>query len=149
MNQWEPGESGNPLGRPKMALKQLAEKAGVDFQVHLTRTDKTRILESMMEMTMGQLKSIATDPRAPAFMVVIATAIKGDIKSGSFRTIDMLMDRFYGRAVQAIAVMGTPPEAAAVPLSEWTDTEIDEELARLDNIEADYQIEDAETEGDN
>ena len=102
-----------------------------------------------MEMTMGQLKSIATDPRAPAFMVVIATAIKGDIKSGSFRTIDMLMDRFYGRAVQAIAVMGTPPEAAAVPLSEWTDTEIDEELARLEAIESDYQIEDAETEGDN
>lgn len=133
LKPWVKGQSGNPKGRPKRALKELQEKAGVDFQVHLSRADKTRILESMMEMNLADLKSIATDGRAPAFMVVLANAIKTDVAKGKMDSLIMLMDRFYGRPVQAVAVMGAPVEAESIPLEEWTDAEVVEELERLEN----------------
>lgn len=134
---WEKGESGNPAGRPKNALKKLSEETGINFKVRLTRQDKATIMESMLEKNMEDLKSIATDKRSPAFMVIIANAIKTDIKNGRMTTLDMLLDRFYGRPAQSIHLLGaTMEEEQEVPLSEWTDAEIEEELKRLEDIDS-------------
>lgn len=94
---WEKGESGNPNGRPRKALNMLSKKIGVEFNVTLSGQDKYRILESMLEMSINELKSIGTDPRAPAFMAIIARGIVTDFSKGTTSTLDGLMDRFFGK----------------------------------------------------
>jgi len=100
LQPWQRGESGNPNGRPRKALKELQDKVGIEFNVSISRDDKFTILESMMEMSLLDLKSIGTDPRAPAFMAVIARAIIKDYEKGTMNTLDGLMDRFFGKPKQ-------------------------------------------------
>lgn len=114
VNRWERGESGNPDGRPRKVLSELAEKVGVDFKVSLSKEDKFSILESMLEMSLEELKSIATDKRAPAFMVVVAGAIRKDITNGKMYTINDLFDRFFGKPNQTSTVDLTMVSPVAV-----------------------------------
>ena len=54
-------------------------------------------MESMLEMSMADIAKIIKDPDAPAFMVVMANSIKGDIERKNMKTVDELFARFYGR----------------------------------------------------
>lgn len=97
---WKKGESGNSNGRPRRALHELCEKTGVDFQVSLSREDKMQILESMLEMSIEELKLIATDSKSPAFMVLVASALRADIADGKMYSMNSLFDRFFGMPEQ-------------------------------------------------
>ena len=110
---WQPGISGNPNGRPRRLLSIIENKIGVDFNVSLSGNDKYQILESMLEMSLKELSYIEADPDTPAFMVIVARAIREDITRGTSRTMEALFDRFFGRAKQAIehtGMNGTPVE---------------------------------------
>ena len=102
---WKKGESGNPEGRPRRMIHHLCEKIGVDFNVCLTKDDKYQIIESMIEMSLTELKLIATDQNAPSFMVLIASAIKSDIANGNLYTLNSLFDRFFGKPLQTSEVV--------------------------------------------
>ena len=118
---WEKGESGNLNGRPRKVLSLLAEKVGVDFSVSLSKEDKYSILESMLEMSIAELKAIATDNQAPAFIVIVAGAIRKDISSGKMATINDLFDRFFGRPKQVNELTGKEGQPLFVNRPEWMD----------------------------
>lgn len=100
------GQPTNRGGRKPNLLNSLEKKIGHDFNVELSKDDKFRILESMCEMSIKQLKNIATDDNSPAFMVNIATAIHADIKKGRIYTLNGLFDRFFGKAIKKSEITG-------------------------------------------
>ncbi len=106
MEQMRPGRNGGKLkvggshpraGRPKNILNKIEEAICKQFTVSFSKVDKLRIMESMLEMSMADIAKIIKDPDAPAFMVVMANSIKGDIERKNMKTVDELFARFYGR----------------------------------------------------
>lgn len=91
------GKSGNPNGRPKKVITRLEELIGRRFNVEVSRADKMQIIESMLELSLNQLKAIATDQDTPVFMVLIANAIRGDIERKNLSTANDLLNRLYGK----------------------------------------------------
>lgn len=133
LQKWEPGESGNPKGRPRNLLRQIAEAAGVDFSVSISENDKRRIIESMLELSLERLGKIATNKDTPAFMVVIANAIRTDVKDGTMTTVNSLFDRLYGRPAATLN-LDMPETGERVPMEEYTDAEVVAEAKRLSSV---------------
>ena len=100
-----PGRNGGTLksggakngGRPKNILTRLETALGREFKVAFSKSDKLAIMESMLEMSLNQLGQIVQDKDAPAFMVVMAQSIRGDIERKKMNTVDELFARFWGR----------------------------------------------------
>lgn len=134
---WQRGQSGNPNGRPRKVLSELAKKVGVDFQVTLSKEDKFTILEAMMEMSLTELKSVATDKNAPAFMVVVASAIRKDIQAGKLGALNDLFDRFFGRPDQVSKIVGKdggPVQIEEMNADKLTDKQRTDMLKLLDKM---------------
>lgn len=104
LTPWKKGETGNPNGRPRKVLTKLENQIGIKFNVSLSKEDKYQIVESMLEMSLTELKQVAQDQDAPVFMVTIAKGIADDIKKGRINTVESMFDRFFGRAKQAVDV---------------------------------------------
>lgn len=120
LTPWEPGESGNPKGRPPNLLRKLENAIGKDFKVTLSMNDKMQIIEAMLELTLGELKVIATNDNSPAFLVMTANAIKKDISQGRMTTVESLADRVMGRPKQADTTRGdndTKPDLIRIAIN--------------------------------
>ena len=137
MDPWQPGQSGNPKGRPRKLLRKVCEELQIDLGPAIPVSDKLEFVNRMLDMPIGELQDIATDPRAPSWMVMVASAIRADIRSGKITVLSELLDRVIGRP----ALFVSKPEQAGAetekkPLQEWTDYEILQEEARLAESEA-------------
>lgn len=121
---WKRGESGNPEGRPRRVLKQIEQNVGIEFNVSLSAEDKFQILNSMIEMSLDELRDITTDKSCPVFMVNVARALKRDIENGRIVTLSELFDRFFGRPKQSSEVDITSKGEKIGGLNELTDDEL-------------------------
>lgn len=121
---WKKGESGNPKGRPRRMLRQMEESIGIEFKVSLSGDDKYQILNSMIEMSLEELKNISTDKTCPVFMVNVAKALKKDIENGRIVTLAELFDRFFGKSKQVSEVDVTTKGQKIGGLNELTDDEL-------------------------
>lgn len=101
------GQPTNRGGRKRNVIKHLEAAIGKEFSIEISKDDKFKILESMCEMSISDLANIATDKKAPVFMVNIATALKEDIKKGRIFTLNDLFDRFFGKSRQVSEVTAT------------------------------------------
>lgn len=81
-------------------INQLAAKIGVDFNMTLSREDLYEIIGAMLELSLNELKLIALDDTAPAFMVMVASSIKADISAGKLYTVETIFNRLYGMPEQ-------------------------------------------------
>lgn len=78
----------------------MEESIGIEFKVSLLMDEKYQILNSMIEMSLDELKNISTDKTCPVFMVNVAKALKKDIENGRVTTLSELFDRFFGKPKQ-------------------------------------------------
>lgn len=97
--QWSPGESGNPDGRPQNMLSEIERQVGVSFNVRLSKTDKSKVIEWLLEQPIDVLQNLAVHKKAPAFLVMLAHAFIKDYRKGSVYTLELVMDRIYGKPV--------------------------------------------------
>lgn len=78
-------------------LAQIQEAAGVQFQVTLTRSDKFTIIESMLEMTLQELRKVAKHKDTPVFVSLVAKAIVSDFSKKTMSSVDVIFNRVYGK----------------------------------------------------
>jgi len=86
-NQWKPGQSGNPKGRPKKVFDWIKE---ID----------ARLLEVDPE-----------DPKGRTFGAIAADQYVYQLKMGSIRGWNEYLDRKHGKPPQAIAIADLRPES--------------------------------------
>lgn len=108
----------NVFGQPKSNLKKLEEMIGVQFDIALTKADKFKIMESMLETPLDELKHIAESKSAPVFIVNIAMAMVKDIQAGRTNTLDSLIDRFFGKARQESVFIGDKENPVAMNVTQ-------------------------------
>lgn len=134
-------------GQLPSQVKNLEALIKREFKVRINRKDKLQILESMLEMSLMELRVIATDPNCPVFMVTVAKAIKTDIGLGRTNTLNMLMDRFFGKTVTSIqhsgSIDGETKEIRVLRL-EYSADDIDVDIitseAEMEARFADYEL---------
>lgn len=107
---WLPGQSGNPKGRPRSTVKAdltvlLGDRAAKRFSA-LSGADIDQWEQTVLAMSLDELKTLAKWEGARAYPKNLALAILNDMKNGKTATIDRLRERQYGKAVQKVELTG-------------------------------------------
>ena len=106
LRPWEPGQSGNPAGRPPDIVGRALKT--------LTRQDLSDLANVILAGEMRDLRRIAKDPAQPALKALIAQSLLGAYDRREFTTIDRILDRLVGRSRDAAMFGDTePPQASA------------------------------------
>lgn len=96
----QPDAQNRSGGRKKSILSVLSELTGDTFQIELSRTDKMRIIECMMEKTEPELKEISDNVEMPIFTRLVAKRVHDDLALGLIANLETILDRVYGRPAQ-------------------------------------------------
>jgi len=91
--KFEPGQSGNPNGRPRKYVSQLKEQGYKLAEVN-------DCIQALMSMTVEELKEVWDNPKATVLEKTIAAAIKKSIEKGSLYSIETLLTRVYGKPME-------------------------------------------------
>ncbi len=94
---WEPGQSGNPNGRP--ALPGDVREAR-----KINAIEVTRRITKYLDSTKTDLETAALDPNTPALDLVIIKVIVEAGKTGDHTRLNFLMDRTIGKVTEKIDV---------------------------------------------
>lgn len=90
LKPWQPGESGNPSGRP--ALPEDIKEARKLNAVELERT-----LNKIIWMKKGEIKTLISDPDTPAFESLIASIVVKGISGGDHMRAEWVVSRLVGK----------------------------------------------------
>lgn len=133
---WQPGESGNPKGRPKSRAVEMREavmsrRKAKKFEA-LSSTDCDEIEAALLTYTAEELKAVAQWADAPAFAKGKALAILTDMKNGKTTTLDRIRERLHGKPTQRMEVTGKDG-AELIPARTLTKEEAKELFNDLNN----------------
>lgn len=107
---WQPGESGNPKGRPKSRAVEMRDavmsrRKAKKFEA-LSSTDCDEIEAALLTYTIEELKAVTQWAEATAFAKGKAMAILTDMKNGTTKTLDRIRERLHGKPTQRMEVTG-------------------------------------------
>lgn len=94
---WEKGESGNPKGR----LKKLVPSMKIEGY-KLTEINDT--IQSIISMTMDELKDVWNNPKSTILEKTVAGALKKSLEKGNLESVETLINRVYGKPKEKIDI---------------------------------------------
>jgi len=89
INQFQPGESGNPAGRPRKYVSQLKTEGYKLDEIHTT-------MKNIACMTENELKELDSNKDATILERTVARAILNYFKKGSLYALETLLTRTFG-----------------------------------------------------
>ncbi len=90
INQFKPGESGNPNGRPRKIVSLLKDQGYKLSEINDT-------LMALLSMDMNELKEAFENPKATVLEKAVAGAIRKSIEKGSLYNIETIITRAMGK----------------------------------------------------
>jgi hypothetical protein len=90
LKPFKKGEVANPKGRPRKYVSLLK-----DSGYKLSEINDT--IQSMMAMSMDELKEVFDNPAGTILEKTIANAMVKSLKKGSLYSLDTLLTRVYGK----------------------------------------------------
>lgn len=94
---WEKGESGNPKGRPK----KLVPSMKVDGY---RLSEINDAIQSIISMTMDELKDVWNNPKATILEKTVAGALKKSLEKGNLDSLETLINRIYGKPKEKLDI---------------------------------------------
>lgn len=100
-SQNQPKNKGRRPSRFKEIINELDE-----LGESLSLEDFNKVVKSLLTLNKDKLVEIAQNSETPIAIVIIASAIAGDIENKQLGNLDRLLDRVYGKATQKSEVTG-------------------------------------------
>ena len=89
------GQSGNPKGQPRKMASLIAE-------IGYTKAEASNTINSMLAMTMDELKKIFENENATILEKTIANALRKSLEKGSLYSLDTLLSRTHGKPTEMV-----------------------------------------------
>lgn len=99
LKNWQPGQSGNPAGRPKKFTTLLKEQGYKPAEINDT-------ISAMLTMNLEELKAVFDAENATILEKTIANALVRGLKKGSLYQIETLLSRTFGKPREQIGIEG-------------------------------------------
>lgn len=107
-HKWQPGQSGNPNGRPRNRVRELLDGLLTVKQVkentNLEERDINAIEQIILSLDTPALQAIAKSEKTPVYMRTLAMAAMWDMKNGKTQTMNLLRDRQFGAVKKQVDV---------------------------------------------
>jgi HD superfamily phosphohydrolase len=97
------GKSGNPKGAPRKMVSLLKMEG-------YTKSEASKTIESMLAMTLKELKDVYENPDSSILEKTIANALKKSLEKGSLYSLDTLLDRTHGKPTENLLANHTVSE---------------------------------------
>lgn len=94
---WQPGQSGNPSGRPPLPPELRAFK-------ELTNQEVKRYFAKYSRMSVEEVKEAAADQSLPMIEAVIASGYKEALFEGDFSRLNFVLNRTIGKVSDKVEV---------------------------------------------
>ena len=92
-------------GRKKSRFKQIAESLDIIGET-LSKEDYSKIIACLLTLTASELKELAENKETPIAILVVASAISGDIENKQLSNVERLIDRIFGKPVVTQEITG-------------------------------------------
>ena len=101
------GVSGNPNGRPRKFVSTLKAMGYKNSEV-------ADSIQSMLAMTLDELKEVYQNPLSTVLEKTVAGAIKKSIEKGDLNSIEILLSRVFGKPKESVKIDSPVPENSPI-----------------------------------
>lgn len=123
-NDFPPGVSGNPAGRPPVPEDlRIARK--------LNQCEIERCLNELLYLTKEELKRRYADPGTPAIERMMIQLVRSSMWGGDYRRIDFILGRIVGKVDTKVQAGVTEKVEDGKRPDEMTDEELEAEAQKI------------------